>query len=171
LALAGLVQNISRHSQTRLRYRSERLLLLLHWSIPLHLRLDGGILSGFRQDHLIDGCVLSTFAIFPLMRTGDRQLLPGTSLLLFFALAHLTKVTVGNITWVSPVHGDIYGPGETIAAEWRTPQMVVSPTFRLCLSNSINEGISAREIEGGCGSYMSPAVAKSAVSYVILLSV
>jgi hypothetical protein len=101
------------------------------------------------------------------MRTGSRQLFPSTSL--FFALSYITKSTLGNVTWVSPSDGDVYGPGDTILGEWISAGVIASPTFRLCFSNSIGGGIGTRDAEGGCGSYMSPAVGKSAGTYLILL--
>jgi len=63
----------------------------------------------------------------------------------------------------------VYGPGDTILGEWNSPTVVLSPTFRLCFSNSINDGISARDVDGGCGAHMSPGVEKSSASYLILL--
>jgi hypothetical protein len=95
--------------------------------------------------------------------------LPLASLLLAFS--HLTKRTLGNVTWISPSDGDVYGPGDTLIGEWNSPAVVASPTFRLCLSSSINDGISTRDDEAGCGSHFSPVVEKSAGSYLILLSV
>jgi hypothetical protein len=103
------------------------------------------------------------------MRTGSRHLLP--SIPLFLALSYLAKSTLGDVTWVSPSDGDVYGPGDTIVGEWCSPTVVVSPTFRLCFSNSISDGINTRDAEGGCGSHMSPIVQTSAGSYVVLLSV
>jgi hypothetical protein len=88
---------------------------------------------------------------------------------LFFAISLRTKMACGNVTWISPSEGDVYGPGDTILGEWNSPTVVLSPTFRLCFSNSINDGIGARDVEGGCGAHMSPAVENSSGSYWILL--
>jgi hypothetical protein len=88
---------------------------------------------------------------------------------LFFAISLLTNKTGCNVTWVSPSEGDVYGPGDTILGEWNSPTVVLSPTFRLCFSNSINDGIGARDTDGGCGVHMSPAVEQSSGSYLILL--
>jgi hypothetical protein len=104
-----------------------------------------------------------------LMRTGGRQLFSSTSL--FLVLLRLTRSTLGNVTWVSPSGGDVYGPGDTIVGEWSSPLVIVSPTFRLCFSSSIDEGITARDVAGGCGLHMLPDVQTSSGSYVILLSV
>ena len=65
----------------------------------------------------------------------------------------------------------MYGPGDTIVGQWISPSIVTSPTFRLCFSSSIDDGIGTRDAEGGCGSHMSPPVETSAGSSFILLSV
>jgi|SRR5882762_984634 len=103
------------------------------------------------------------------MRMGYRSLFSLTSWLL--AVLHLTQRTLGNVTWTSPSNGDVFGPGDTIVGKWSSPRVVLSPTFRLCFSDSVNNGIGARDPEIGCGLHMSPDVETSGNSYLILLSV
>ncbi|KAI0367493.1 hypothetical protein BV20DRAFT_1054773 [Pilatotrama ljubarskyi] len=40
-----------------------------------------------------------------------------------------------NVTWVSPSDGDAYGSGDTIVGRWSSDKAVVSPSFRICVTD------------------------------------
>jgi hypothetical protein len=59
-----------------------------------------------------------------------------------------------SISWIKPGSGDIFGPGDTLAAEWTTDDKVVSPSFQLCSDD-------------GCGEAVWPDVQQSNGSYSV----
>ncbi|KAI0358920.1 hypothetical protein OH77DRAFT_1119180 [Trametes cingulata] len=40
-----------------------------------------------------------------------------------------------NVTWISPSDGDAYGSGDTIVGRWSSDKPVVSPSFRICVTD------------------------------------
>ena len=98
----------------------------------------------------------------------DASLLLSLSSLLSLAL-YATSVAAANITWISPMRGDVYGSGDTIVGQWNAEKAVVSPSFRLCMLNSKGTGKRAVGPGGSCGAAVWPTVQQSQSdgSYVI----
>ena len=76
-----------------------------------------------------------------------------------FAIVVLLAVSLSNaldVTWTSPVAGDVYGSGDYILAEWQSATAVASPSFQLCIASE-----SASEDTGAwtrCGAPVAPPV-------------
>jgi hypothetical protein len=88
-------------------------------------------------------------------------------LVLVFPRCFVLLVEAANVSWASPLAGAVYGPGDTILAQWKNDTVIASPSFRLCEANTtglINGNVS-------CGSAVSPLVQKSAGSYFISVQV
>lgn len=75
-----------------------------------------------------------------------------------------------NVTWISPLSGDVYGSGDTIVGQWDVEKPVRSPSFRLCMASG--DGVAtrggSRSVEA-CGAAVRPIVQQSQTdgSYVI----
>ncbi|KAK7694155.1 hypothetical protein QCA50_001335 [Cerrena zonata] len=100
---------------------------------------------------------------------------------------------ISNVTWLRPVEGDIYEPGQSITGQWSTTEALYSPSFRLCSSSGTqkrnNKGDKAKDKgksqdeedsgddgdddgDGDCGSEVWPTVQHhNNGSYQIVLSV
>ena len=118
----------------------------------------------------------STFLSFPAGPGGlPYMLLCGTPWL-FFLSGFLYFVWLGNsaaganVTWISPLRGDVYGSGDTIIGQWDVENPVRSPSFRLCMVEGggvVKKGGPAST--KACGAAVRPTVQQSQAdgSYVI----
>ncbi|PIL30860.1 hypothetical protein GSI_07029 [Ganoderma sinense ZZ0214-1] len=75
-----------------------------------------------------------------------------------------------NVTWISPLRGDVYGSGDTIVGQWDAEKPVRSASFRLCMVDSgglVKKGGPASA--KACGAPVRPTVQQSQGdgSYVI----
>lgn len=71
------------------------------------------------------------------MRCRHRRSFSSIVLLLAFILG---SVNAGNVTWISPSSGAVFGPGDIITGEWKTTQALSSPSFKLCTTSSASNG-------------------------------
>ncbi|KAH9891140.1 hypothetical protein C8Q73DRAFT_792560 [Cubamyces lactineus] len=55
-----------------------------------------------------------------------------------------------NVTWIAPAAGDSYASGGTIVGRWASEDTVVSPSFRICVTDGGNQ-VSARSSHGDDG--------------------
>ena len=88
----------------------------------------------------------------------------------FLYVVWLGKSVAGaNVTWLSPLRGDVYGSGDTIIGQWDVEKPLRSPSFRLCMVNDgagKKRGLGSAEV---CGAAVRPTVQQSQAdgSYVI----
>ncbi|KAM5534360.1 hypothetical protein V8D89_011953 [Ganoderma adspersum] len=79
------------------------------------------------------------------------------------------SVAGANVTWISPLRGDVYGSGDTIVGQWDVENPVRSPSFRLCMVDGgvVKKGGPASA--KACGAAVRPTVQQSQAdgSYVI----
>ncbi|KIJ59842.1 hypothetical protein HYDPIDRAFT_32834 [Hydnomerulius pinastri MD-312] len=87
-----------------------------------------------------------------------------------------------DVSWTSPVDGDMYASGDTILGQWTSAKEVVSPSFKLCLSDSTHtrrDGVATNGTTGdlesdileSCGRAVWPRVKKQADAYAISVKV
>ncbi|KAI0651415.1 hypothetical protein C8Q79DRAFT_996867 [Trametes meyenii] len=117
-----------------------------------------------------------------------------SGMLCFACYATLTSAEGTNVTWISPSDGDTYASGDTLVGRWSTDKPVVSPSFRMCVtdhasqvssrsdsgddeddgedSDSRNGGGDDDDNNGGgsCGATMWPTVEHSGGSYLVHMS-
>ncbi len=115
-----------------------------------------------------------TFLSFPVGPGGPPYMLSDTSWLLFLSgFLHFVclgnPVAGANVTWISPLRGDVYGSGDTIVGQWDIEQPIRSPSFRLCM---VNGGVVKKRGPASakaCGAVVRPTVQQSQAdgSYVI----
>ena len=68
------------------------------------------------------------------MRASRRSSLPILAALVPYVLA------MPNVTWIRPVEGHVYEPGQAITGQWATTQTLYSPSFWLCSSELHKRG-------------------------------
>jgi hypothetical protein len=81
--------------------------------------------------------------------TGARLTAPFVFLALLSMVRGIgasTRGNLGDITWVSPVAGDTFRPGNSITAKWTSSNTVESPSFRLCMSDPPNGSPQRRSV-------------------------
>ncbi|CAL1696744.1 unnamed protein product [Somion occarium] len=84
-------------------------------------------------------------------------------------------LAVANVTWSSPVEGDVYESGQSIIGQWSVTEAILSPVFRLC-SPSTQEtpdpdsGENTGSEDDNCGTAVWPAVQQSNGSYEVTLA-
>ncbi|KAI0666222.1 hypothetical protein C8Q78DRAFT_1109179 [Trametes maxima] len=49
--------------------------------------------------------------------------------------ATLASAEAANVTWISPSDGDNYASGDTLVGRWSSDKAVVSPSFRMCVTD------------------------------------
>ncbi|KAJ6631192.1 hypothetical protein B0H10DRAFT_1981326 [Mycena sp. CBHHK59/15] len=87
-----------------------------------------------------------------------------------------------NVTWISPLAQDIYGPGAVIIAKWTCPKTIVSPYFRLCMPatgqtsdsrrSDGDDGDPSDSDEGeNCGATVWPTITESAGVFQVSVTV
>lgn len=78
------------------------------------------------------------------MHPNLPSVLSVTGLLFLACCADLASAAEApNVTWVSPADGDSYASGGTIVGRWTSSDTVVSPSFRICVTDGGHQ-VSAR---------------------------
>lgn len=70
-----------------------------------------------------------------------------------------------SFTWSSPATAEVYGPGDTITAQWTSKKALVSPSVSLCTANDLDVGST------DCGGSVWPHVEQDGNQYSVSLFV
>ncbi|KAL1952336.1 hypothetical protein VTO73DRAFT_1485 [Trametes versicolor] len=71
--------------------------------------------------------------------------LSAAGLLCLVCCVTLSSAGDANVTWITPSDGDVYGSGDTIVGRWSTDKAVVSPSFRICVTDD-GSTVSSRKV-------------------------
>ncbi|KAI0761666.1 hypothetical protein BD413DRAFT_616876 [Trametes elegans] len=64
--------------------------------------------------------------------------------------SELASAADTNVTWISPSDGDSYSSGDTVVGRWSADKAVVSPSFRICVTDDGGQ-LSSRSEDDGDG--------------------
>ncbi|KAH9850645.1 hypothetical protein C2E23DRAFT_929687 [Lenzites betulinus] len=117
------------------------------------------------------------------MRSRISGVFSATTLLCLLCSTGPVSAGQTNVTWISPVDGDAYGSGDTLVGRWSADKAVVSPSFRICMTDD-SSGVSSRSEDdsedkesgddetgdssgGSCGAAVWPTIGQSDGSYFV----